>query len=65
MTSLAGELDPGSALPYSGRLVRLMLLPSLPTAEERLEAALGPELTSFLMSALCSEGQGRLGSSSP
>lgn len=61
MTSLAGELEPDAgmtnALPYSRRLVRLMLLPSPPTAEERLEAALGPELKRFLITALCSDGQ--------
>jgi hypothetical protein len=72
MTGVAGELDPetgvAGALPRSARLVRLMrmVLPSLSPADERLEAALGPELTRFLVAALCADGQGRvLGSSSP
>ena len=65
MDRLAGLLRSGAAVPYSSRLVRLVLLPSLPTAEERLEAALGRDLARFLVSALCADGQGRLGSSSP
>jgi hypothetical protein len=62
MSSMAGRLDP---LPYSARLARLILLPSPQTPTERLEEALGPELAQSLVSALCADGQGRVGSSSP
>jgi hypothetical protein len=65
MSSLAGNLDGCMAIPHSPRLARLVLLPSLDTPTERLEAALGPELARFLVSALCADGQGRVGSSSP
>ncbi len=50
-------------LAYSRRLAHLVLLPPFATARERLDAALGPELARFLISALTA--QGRLGSSSP
>ncbi|HWE82272.1 MAG TPA: hypothetical protein VG265_11520 [Gaiellaceae bacterium] len=48
------------ALP--ARLVRLVLMPSLPhfcSARERLDDALGPELARFLVTALA-ESNGRL-----
>ena len=51
--------------PHSPRLARRILLPPITTATERLEAALGPELAQFLVAALCADGQGRFGSSSP
>ena len=62
---MAGEIHQGAGLPHSRRLARLVLLPFLPTAAERLEAALGAELAQFLLAALCADGQGRVGSSSP
>jgi hypothetical protein len=65
MGTLVGETHPGAGLPHSARLARLVLVPSFPTASERLEAALGPELARFLVAALCADGQGRVGSSSP
>jgi hypothetical protein len=52
-------LDELPAPPW--RLARLILLPALPsfdTARERLDAALGPELARFLVTAL-SESRGR------
>jgi hypothetical protein len=48
---------------FSPRLARLVLVPSFATPRERLDAALGPELARFLLSALT--GHGRVGSSSP
>jgi hypothetical protein len=65
MSSVAGDLDPAGPIPHSRRLARLVLLPSLDTPRERLEAALGPELARLLVSALCADGQGRLSSSTP
>src|SRR4029450_5582566 len=63
MSTVAPKLD-GGPLPHSLRLARLILLPSLPTPRERLDAALGPELAQFLVAALCITDHGR-GSSSP
>jgi hypothetical protein len=51
-------------LQHSWRLARLVLLPAFATARERLDAALGPELARFLVTALTAQ-PGRLGSSSP
>jgi len=65
MTTIAGNLDPLGGFPHSSRLARLITLPPIETASERLEAALGPELAKFLVSALTADGQGRVGSSSP
>jgi hypothetical protein len=64
MTTIAGDLGKGR-LPHSSRLARLLLMPAFPTARERLDDALGPELAQFLVAALCADGQGRVGSSSP
>ena len=63
--SIAGNLGPGGWIPHSPRLARLILLPAVPTAKERLDEALGPELARFLVTALVADGQGRVGSSSP
>ena len=65
MTSMAGDPGTEAEIPHSPRLARLILVPVPRSARERLEAALGPELTKFLVSALCADGQGRVGSSSP
>jgi hypothetical protein len=65
VSSVAANLNGSDPIPHSRRLARLVLLPSLDTATLRLEAALGPELARFLVSALCADGHGRLGSSSP
>jgi hypothetical protein len=59
---MAGNFEPA---PYSARLARLILVPAPLTPSERLEEALGPELARFLVSTLCADGQGRVGSSSP
>jgi hypothetical protein len=48
---------------FSLRLAHLVLVPAFSTPRERLDAALGPELARFLLSALTA--QGRVGSSSP
>jgi hypothetical protein len=48
---------------FSRRLAHLVLVPAFSTPRERLDAALGPELARFLLSALTA--QGRVGSSSP
>jgi hypothetical protein len=48
---------------FSPRLARLVLVPAFLTPRERLDAALGPDLARFLLSALT--GHGRVGSSSP
>ena len=63
MSTLAGHFD--AELPYPAKLTRLVNVLSAVSAEERLEAALGPELARFLVTALCAGGQGRVGSSSP
>jgi hypothetical protein len=42
-----------------------VLLANPLTATERLEQALGEDLARFLVSALTTSGQGRVGSSSP
>ena len=63
MSSFASHFNP--ELPYPARLARLVGVLSASSAEERLEAALGPELARFLVTALCAGGQGRVGSSSP
>jgi hypothetical protein len=64
MTTMAGNLGDGR-FPHSARLERLLLMPAFPTARERLDDALGRELAQFLVAALCADGQGRVGSSSP
>ena len=46
-------------------MVLLRRLPVVASPRERLDAALGPELARFLVTALSSDGQGRVGSSSP
>jgi hypothetical protein len=48
-------------LPHSQRLARVVLVPSFTTARERLDQALGPELTRFLIAALTAEGRGGTG----
>jgi hypothetical protein len=53
-----------STTPRSARLAQLVLVRSPLTPLERLEAALGPELARFLVTALVG-GQGRVGLSSP
>ncbi len=57
-------LQEAGAFPRSSLLVKLVLVPSPPTPQERLEDALGPELARLLLNAL-GEGHGRRGSSSP
>ena len=54
--------DPGDVPAFSRRLARLVLVPAYAPPAERLDAALGPELARFLVTALT---QGRVGSSSP
>ncbi len=49
------------AMPHSHRLARLVLVPAFTTARERLDLALGPELTRFLIAALTAEGRGGTG----
>ena len=49
---------------FSPRLAHLVLVPAFLTPRERLDAALGPDLARFLVSALTG-GHGRVGSSSP
>ena len=49
---------------FSRRLAHLVLVPAFLTPRERLDAALGPELARFLLSALTGQGR-RVGSSSP
>ncbi len=51
-------VDPAAAMPHSQRLARLVLVPAFTTARERLDVALGPELTRFLIAALTAEGRG-------
>jgi len=63
MSTLVGHFD--AELPYPAKLARLVGVLSASSAEERLEAALGPDLARFLVTALCAGGQGRVGSSSP
>lgn len=46
------------AMPHSHRLARLVLVPAFRTARERLDEALGPDLTRFLLAALTAEGRG-------
>ncbi len=45
-------------MPHSHRLARLVLVPAFRTARERLDEALGPDLTRFLLAALTAEGRG-------
>jgi hypothetical protein len=55
MSTPAETLAYDAAAPPPARLTRLLLLPALPqlhTARERLDAALGPELARFLVTAL-------------
>ncbi len=62
----AQGFDEAGTFPRSALLVRLVLVPSPPTPRERLEEALGPELTRLLLNALGeNHGHGRRGSSSP
>ena len=65
MSGMADNVGPGGYVPHSRRLARLIVLQGPLTPVERLEQALGPELARFLVSALTSDGQGRVGSSSP
>ncbi len=53
--------DPSASVPHSHRLARLVLVPGFTTARERLDVALGPELTRFLIAALTAEGRGGTG----
>ncbi len=53
--------DPAGPMPHSHRLARLVLVPAFTTARERLDVALGPELTRFLIAALTAEGRGGTG----
>jgi hypothetical protein len=60
---VSGNFGDRPPIAYSRRLAHLVLVPAFSTPRERLDAALGPELARFLLSALTAHG--RVGSSSP
>ena len=60
---VSANLSARPPIAFSRRLAHLVLVPAFSTPRERLDAALGPELARFLLSALTT--QGRVGSSSP
>jgi len=60
---ISGNFGDRPPVVFSRRLAHLVLVPAFSTPRERLDAALGPELARFLLSALTA--QGRVGSSSP
>jgi hypothetical protein len=60
---VSGNFSDRPPIDFSLRLAHLVLVPTFSTPRERLDAALGPELARFLLSALTT--QDRVGSSSP